>query len=73
MLAALEDLNSGSASGVHTRIRCICHILNLIVKVGLDIKVTIPHLSHVDNVCLGNLITILSQTKVGELTRVGQR
>jgi hypothetical protein len=33
MLSSLEALNPDSASGVHTRIRCICHILNLVVKV----------------------------------------
>ena len=34
MLSALEALNPESMSGVHTRIRCICHILNLVVKVS---------------------------------------
>ena len=36
MLASLEELNPNSASRVHTCIHCICHILNLVVKVGLD-------------------------------------
>ena len=36
MLASLEELNPDSASGVHTRIWCICHILNLVVKVSLE-------------------------------------
>jgi len=34
MLSALEALNPESMSGVHTRVRCICHILNLVVKVS---------------------------------------
>ena len=36
MLASLEELNPNSASVVHTRIRCICHILNLVVKAILS-------------------------------------
>jgi hypothetical protein len=32
----MEELNADSASGVHTRIQCICHILNLVVKVGIE-------------------------------------
>ena len=38
MLAALEALNPESMSGVHTRIRCICHILNLVVKVSRSLE-----------------------------------
>jgi hypothetical protein len=33
MLTKLEFLIQNGASGVHTHIRCICHIINLIVKV----------------------------------------
>lgn len=36
MLSELEILCPESASGVHTRIRCICHILNLVVKVSFE-------------------------------------
>ena len=32
----MEELNPESASGVHTRIWCICHILNLVVKVSIE-------------------------------------
>jgi hypothetical protein len=72
MLASLEELNPDSASGVHTRIRCICHILNLVVKVGLDtIPLTSPSLIMFG---LGNFITILGKAKVrGGLTHVGWR
>ena len=34
MLSALEALNLESMSSVHTCIQCICHILNLVVKVS---------------------------------------
>ena len=37
LLSALESLCPELASGVHTHIRCICHILNLMVKVSLEI------------------------------------
>ena len=37
LLSVLESLCPESASGVHTRIHCICHILNLVVKVSLEI------------------------------------
>lgn len=33
MLSALELRTPEGANGVHSRIRCICHILNLVVKV----------------------------------------
>jgi len=36
MLSSMEELNPESASGVHTRIRCIFHILNLVVKVSFQ-------------------------------------
>ena len=34
MLSALEALNPKSMSGIHTCIWCICHILNLVIKVS---------------------------------------
>jgi hypothetical protein len=36
MLAELETSMEGN-HGVHTRIRCICHVFNLAVKVIYDI------------------------------------
>jgi hypothetical protein len=35
MLAELEFLIPDGVSGVHTRIHCICHIINLVVKVHI--------------------------------------
>lgn len=61
MLSALEALNPKSMSGIHTHIQCICHILNLVVKVSSWLKlhcITVLTLS-----LLGHLVTVFNQTK----------
>jgi len=40
MLTELEFLIPNGASGVHTHIRCICHIINLVVKVRIPTQPT---------------------------------
>jgi len=66
----MEELNADSASGVHTRIRCICHILNLVIKVGIEMFL----ISCIFWYNLGNIVTIFCKVKVGKqwLKLVGQ-
>ena len=40
MLAELEFLIPNGVYGIHTRICCICHIINLVVKVPFQLGVT---------------------------------
>ena len=64
MLSALEALNLESMSGVHTRIRCICHILNLVVKVSHPFKLDcVWDLEALTISFLGHFVTIFGETK----------
>lgn len=61
-VSELEYLIPDSPSGSHTRIRCVCHILNLVVKVCL-LMVGAGFLSYL---LLGYLITVQPSEKAGQ-------
>jgi hypothetical protein len=64
MLLALEALNPESMSGVHICIWCICHILNLVVKVSNWFKL---HCIMVLTLSiLGHLVAVFKSNKTND-------